>query len=200
MYLTSKATGAIKAAGMHNLLQRSKWPDLVGITEVGSPTGTVDLRDFLGVTVSQHYTMVWSQRSISLAGESPDPNYKNGGGIALLVHKRLWLRPSELKMDVTDEQQAMLDGHLRVWRLDPIPRDAHDPRRRPHAMQRPIVVTVAYIPPVGPGWGKKVRSLIFDTIEATDMAIRRAVAECAVTKTYFRLRWHTPTPPTAAAR
>lgn len=173
MYLTSKATGAIKAVGLQDLLRRSKWPDLVGITEVGSPTGTIDLHDFLGATISRHYTVVWSQRSISLAGEAPDPTYKNGGGIALLIHKRLWLRPSELKTDVTDEQQAILDGHLRVWRLDPIPRDARYLRRRPHAVQRPIVVTVAYIPPVGPGWGKKVRSLIFDTIEATDLAIRQ---------------------------
>ena len=173
MYLTSKKTGAAKAVGVRELLLRAKWPDLVGITEVGSPTGTVDLRDFLGDAIERHYTIVWSLRSISISGGAPDPNYKNGGGIALLINKRMWLRPSELKMDATDEERAMLDGHLRVWRLDPIPRESGQQRARPSAMQRPIVVTLAYIPPVGPGWGKKVRSLIFDTIASTDMAIKQ---------------------------
>ena len=171
--LISKSFGAIKAIGLRQLLQGSSWPDLVGVTELGGAAGTTDVRDYLGADIGRRYTMVWSQRSVSLSGGSPDLNYKSGGGILLLVHKRLWLRVSELKMDVTDEEQAMLDGHLRVWRLDPIPRSPGTCMRRPHAMQRPIVVTVAYIPPVGIGWGMKVRSLIFDTIEATDLAIRQ---------------------------
>ena len=173
-YLTSKQCGAMKAIGLERLLQQSKWPDLVGVTEVGNPAGKVDLRDFLGVAISHRYTIVWSQRSTSLSGGAPDPCFKNGGGIALLVNKRLWLRPSELKMDVTEEERAQLDGHLRVWRLDPIPCESSGRvRPRPHAMLRPVVVTVAYIPPVGVGWGNKVRGVIFDTIHATDMAIRQ---------------------------
>ena len=174
MYLTGSKHGAVKAVGMTKLLSDSKWPGLVGITEVGRPAGVLDLRTFFGEAISRRYTMVWSQRSISITDGAPDSSYKNGGGIALLIHKRLWLRPSEMKMDVTDEERLKLDGHLRVWRLDPIPCDPGKPvRPRPHAMRRPVVVTVAYIPPIGVGWGDKVRDIVFDTIESTDIAIQQ---------------------------
>jgi len=173
MYLTSKKFGAIKSVGFGRLLQQSHWPALVGITEVGNTAGAIDLRDFFGDEINRNYTIVWSHRSTSLSGGAPDVAYKIGGGIALLVHKRLWLRPSEMKVDATEEQRRELDGHLRVWRLDPIPQAPGKPvRARPGAILRPVVITIAYIPPRGNGWGDKVRSTIFDAIESTDKAIQ----------------------------
>ena len=173
MYLTSKKFGAIKSAAFDRLLRQSRWPGLVGITEVGNSAGSVDLREFFGAEINRNYNIIWSHRSMSLSGGAPDAAYKVGGGIALLVHKRLWLRPSEMKVDATEEQRRELDGHLRVWRLDPIAQAPGKPAHvRPGAILRPIVITVAYIPPRGNGWGDKVRSTIFDAIESTDKAIQ----------------------------
>ena len=173
MYLTSKKFGAIKAAAFGRLLEQSHWPGLVGITEVGNSAGSVDLRNFFGDEINRRYNIIWSHRSTSISGGAPDVSYKIGGGIALLIHKRLWLRPSEMKVDATEEQRRELDGHLRVWRLDPIAQIPGKPAfARPGAILRPMVITIAYIPPKGNAWGDKVRSTIFNAIESTDKAIQ----------------------------
>ena len=100
MFLTSKTWGADKKLGIETMLQDLKWPGLVAITEIGKSAGTVDLRGFLGDNIGRQYDMVWSQRSIAIDGSAPVQGNKVGGGLALLVHKRLHLRISEFKLDV----------------------------------------------------------------------------------------------------
>ena len=175
MHMTSNKWGPTKAQGITKMLRDMLYPSLVAITEVGKPAGTVKLPEFFGPELEAQYRMVWSQRSASLNGGTPGEANKVGGGIALLIHKRLWVTVSEFHLNVSEDEKILLDGHLRVFRLDPVPAGpvGAGSRPRPHAMRRPIIVTVAYIPPVGEGWGKKVRPTVFSAIADADAAIRQ---------------------------
>ena len=108
-------------------------------------------------------------------------NTGNGGGIALLVHKRLCVnvrqRPFETLGDDGDDARSWLDGHLRCFQLEP---DADKARRRASARVGaarawrkvdmplvPLIVTVGYAPPAGTPWGSKTREIIFKTLIET---------------------------------
>ena len=105
-------------------------------------------------------------------------NTGNGGGIALLVHKRLCVnvrqRPFETLGDDGDDARSWLDGHLRCYQLEP---DVDKARRRISARVGaarawrkvdmplvPLIVTVGYAPPAHTPWGNKTREVIFKTL------------------------------------
>ena len=183
MYLCSNEWGDLKAAAIAKMLGELDWPDIVVITEVGKPSGSIDLREFFGDAINAHYGITWTQRSVSLRGEAP--NGKVGGGVAMLVRRRLWLKPREMKLDLLPDDVPYVDGHLRVWRLDPIPAPPGSKKPRSFAIQRPIIITAAYIPPAdSSGWGNLVRPIVFQAIADSDEAIhtlRRSQDVFAVT-------------------
>jgi hypothetical protein len=62
-------------------------------------------------------------------------------------------------------ERPLLDGHLRVYRLDPAQQRAGGGS----AGLKPIIVTLAYIPPKGgAGWGKQLRPLMARVIRDSD--------------------------------
>ena len=156
-----------KGSGLALLALKAHYPDLIAYTELFGPSGTADLRQWLGQRMSGEYsTMLWSQRSVGKDGVTAADN-NAGGGIALLVHKRLnvVVRELDLAADPLTER-PLLDGHLRVYRLDPAQLRAGGGS----VGLKPIVVTLAYIPPKGggDGWGKKLRPLMARVIRDSD--------------------------------
>ena len=109
-----------KASGLALLALKAHYPDLIAYTELFGPSGSADLRQWLGQRMSAEYTtMLWSQRSVGKDGvTAADAN--SGGGIALLVHKRLNVVARELDLAADPvTERPLLDGHLRVYRFDP---------------------------------------------------------------------------------
>ena len=152
-----------KAAGVARLAKADGFPDFIALTELFGPAGSGDVRQWLGAAMSREYvTMLWSQRSVSVDGKLA-AGANSGGGIALLVHRRVRMLPRELPLFVGDEERALLDGHLRVWRFDPAPNTASP-------LLKPIIVTLAYIPPEGK-WGAKVRPVLARALEDSDQSI-----------------------------
>ena len=166
-HLLAKANVAIKTIQLRDLLRARHWPDIVTITELSGASGRTDVRRALGSAITARYNVVFTQRSVDLAGGSPNPQHLVGGGVALLVSKGMHMSVSEMHREATDDDRPFLDGHLRVWRLDPLANSA----RRLGAVRMPIVVTAAYIPPVdSKGWGNKVRQIVLETIRRSDEA------------------------------
>lgn len=169
-------TSATKPALLWRLVSDDKKrfarpPDLIGVTEVGGASGSCDVRKRLGPTWLRAYDVLYSLRSTTHDGQSAAASSgKVGGGIALLVHKRLNVTAREFKYDAgLGDEVWRLDGHLRVWRLDAKP-VAHEDRP-PH---RSMVVTVAYVPPASysDGWGvQQMRDALFGAIKQADKAI-----------------------------
>jgi hypothetical protein len=189
----------VKAAGLHQLLRRDKFPDLVALTELWGRAGQKNKVDQLFKHLVDEYDIFYSLRSVLLSkdaattradggagieeapapttvtGSSPSGRSGHGGGIALLVHKRMCVNVRQRPFDdvaLDDHDRALLDGHLRCYRLDP---DVDKLRRRAsvrgaranHASLvplQPIIVTVGYAPPEGTPWGKATREIIFTTL------------------------------------
>lgn len=148
-HLLAKANVAIKTIQLRDLLRARHWPDIVTITELSGASGRTDVRRALGSAITARYHVVFTQRSVDLAGGSPNPQHLVGGGVALLVSKGMHVSVSEMRLEATDGDRPFLDGHLRVWRLDPLANSA----RRFGAVRMPIVVTAAYIPLLTPRGG-----------------------------------------------
>lgn len=134
-----------KGYDMMALLEKKRLPDLVALTELWSRPGEKKKTDEFFQPFRDYYDIVYSQRSHSLSrlGEdSVDAPRKrdkeaNGGGIALLVHKRLCVSILQEPFDVSDETRALLDGHLRTWRL--VADAAKLAKRRQQRRQRTFV-------------------------------------------------------------
>jgi hypothetical protein len=146
-------------------------PDLIAVTEVGGASGSCDVRKRLGPTWLRSYDVLYSLRSTTCDGLSAAASSSHvGGGIALLVHKRLKLSAREFKYDAgLGDEMWRLDGHVRVWRLDAKPGALDD--RPPH---RSMVITVAYVPPISNAgsWGdQQMRDALFGAIKRADKAI-----------------------------
>ena len=155
-----------KGSGLALLALKARYPDLIAYTELFGPTGTADLRQWLGQRMSGEYTtMLWSQRSVGKDGVTAADN-NAGGGIALLVHKRLNVVVRELDLAADPvKERPLLDGHLRVYRLDPAQQRAGGGS----AGLKPIIVTLAYFPPKDrAGWGTKLRPLMARVIRDSD--------------------------------
>lgn len=156
----TKEFGAIKAAGLARLAKSDGYPDFVAYTELSGPAGQGDVRKWLGPKMSRQYSiMLWSQRSVSVDGQH-GARADAGGGIALLVHKRLRVTARQLPVLADSDEAALLDGHLRTWQFD------HVGSR--NMKRQPIVVTLAYFPPASGRWGNKVRALMARVLSDTN--------------------------------
>ena len=155
-------------------------PDLIGITEVGGAAGDRDVRQLLQDTGwLGAYASVWSQRATTADGSgTADTAHKVGGGIMLLVHKRLGMTVREFKYDpMAGDAEWRLRGHVQAWRLDPRP--------GVKAVQRSMVVTVAYVPPAsGKDWGAP---LMRDTLFRAIQHVHEAVQELRRVEDVFAL-------------
>jgi len=176
--LSSKTTGKAVALGI--LLQNQElfgrpYPDIVTVTEVQGPSGGVALRELLGETLCNKYSIHWSLRSVESDGRAIVANRAGrvGGGICIMVHKRLNMSARRFNIDVNPDHEPFLDGHVRSWRLDPntVPRGQ---LMRAEWPQRSLVVTVAYVPPANDAWGKpEHRKLIFDTVQSAEKSVKK---------------------------
>ncbi len=145
-----------KAQGLARMAATCKYPDFIAYTELYGPAGSTDVRKWIGDAMNKEYSIVlWSQRSVAHDGHTA-AGEGSGGGIALLVHKRLRVTAREMPISASVDERPLLDGHWRTWRFDPIP----DPRAAGAARMKPIIITLAYFPPAGPEWGEAVRTLM----------------------------------------
>jgi len=167
----SKSKNNVKALDFGLLLQKFRWPSLVMVSEVDGIARKTNLHTLLGHDICRQYHVQYSMRSTSLGGQPLHSRGKVGGGIALLVHKRMRMSIRSMSLPTDPDKEYLLDGHVRWYRLDPMLNTA-DERRPPNAsaFQRPLMVTVAYVPPAG-RWGKLVRQLCFETLTAIDERI-----------------------------
>jgi hypothetical protein len=116
-----------------------------------------------------HYDAVWTNRSIALRGGAANASRLVGAGVLLLVAKCLNASISEFDFHVPLDDVPKLDGHLRVWRLDPRPPVAGRAQRA-CVLRSPLVVTAAYVPPHGE-WGSLVNEAVLDALEESEAAI-----------------------------
>ena len=173
--LTSSRNG-LKVVEFSQLLKNMKWPAIVVVTEVDGVAGRTKLEDQLGPGITDWYHVRYTMRSVGLDGLSAPRGHRIvGGGVALLVNKRLCVTIREAHIPgVSQEEEKWIDGHMRVWRLDP-DLSVHNSRRyRSSAIYRPIYVTGAYVPPRDhDGWGTKTREILFRAMAASDAAIQQ---------------------------
>jgi hypothetical protein len=163
-----------KVIQLEALLKEQKWPSIVVITEVNGVAGKHDMVDKFGPVISKFYHIRYTFRSVGLDGLSiPIGRRLVGGGVALLVNKRLGVGIREAHIPgVRAEDEKWLDGHLRVWRLDPVMHFGMTGKFKMYALRRPMYVTGAYIPPNdADGWGQRTRDVIFAAIAASDAHI-----------------------------
>ena len=169
------ASSVGKVNSLCELLRDLSWPDLFVVTELSQPAG-FDVKAVLDETdLVRLYDAVWTNRSIALRGGAANANKLVGGGVLLLVGKCLNVSLSEFSFHVPLDDVPKLDGHLRVWRLDPRPiRPGLVRRAETKYLRSPLIVTAAYVPPSGCPWGELVHDAIFDALEESESAIFEA--------------------------
>ena len=156
----------------------------MAVTELGCGAAT-DLHKFFSMDgsprggVLEHYKAVWSARVCTRNGGAvPIQQTRIGGGVLLLVRTDLNVDVRKVHYEVPDSHRKWIHGHIGVWQLIP--------RRSPscvtiskgssaHALGRPVIVTVAYVPPQASAdtWGKKVRPYLLNALHASEQAIRK---------------------------
>ena len=162
-----------KIYGLSDLLKMLRYPDLFVITELAKAAG-VDANEWLSVAgINSYYDSVWSCRSVSKSGGAADVSRLVGGGVMLLVHRRLRVNISTVFVELPLEDYDLIKGHLAAWRLDP----ADSSQSGKHgALQTSLIVTAAYVPPEGTDWNKFSNEAIFsalDELERTVLDLRR---------------------------
>ena len=159
---------AVKRLGLAEMLNRWGRPSLVLGTELNGIAGQSDVKWFLAPAMALGYEAVWTQRTHDLDGRVEGDGANVGGGLFLLVHKRLNVTISEFPLlpFVESNDLKWLNGHLRVWRLDP-----RLGRLQSSAVPVPVMVTCAYIPPAG-DWGLRTRKILHTTIAKAAEAIQ----------------------------
>lgn len=149
-----------KVFGLAKLLQQLHYPDLFVVTELGRPSGTnaIDWLSMCGI--DSFYQAVWTNRTLSKSGDAADASRLVGGGVMLLVHRRLQAQISVFKVQLPDDDLELIRGHLGVWRLDPASSSPSN-----ESLACPLVVTAAYIPPRGTDWNELASDAIFSALE-----------------------------------
>ena len=158
--VVSNTSSSDKLAELSRLLHAKRWPDLVGITEVGGSPRSLGLADIVRLTAPDlwyRYDVHWSFRSVAADGVSEVKG--SGGGIALLVKRSLHVATRMIELHVPSGQDHWLHGHVRLWHLEPI--KPEDGQKWPSAaLWRPVSCAVSYMPPVGQNkkdnWGRQL--------------------------------------------
>ena len=157
------------------------YPDVVVVTELHIPAGT-DLKEYLEPDIRRRYDVRWTLRSIDHRGDKLLPNRCGsvGGGVCLLVNRRLHMDVRPFKYDIAVGDEEWVDGHIGAWRLDPRPssRAGGGSVCRSYWPQRSIVVIGGYIPPVqagcSSGWSKPdIRDRLFNAMKSVMSTARR---------------------------
>lgn len=156
--------GGTKCAELTVMLQRRRFPALVGITEVAGVAGRTNLSLRLGPILCRHYNVYYSFRPLMTCdGQPRSRTGVHGGGVALLVAKRLCVDVQMLHIKCPEEDRRYLHGHLALFRLDPQGHRgaaAHAPH--PYGLPGPLVVPICYAPPPDKSkWGFYARPIIF---------------------------------------
>jgi len=155
-----------KILALSNLIAQEGDPDLVALWEVGGIANVDDLNDaFSGTSILRRYSIVWSMRSTNWKdGRALTECHRRGrvgGGIALLVSRRLGVEISEIKPDkIPAHEHFKLNGHVRCYRLQ-----TTDKGVATGGLRRTVVVSCAYIPPSDKKWGT-VRDTCFAALDA----------------------------------
>jgi len=165
---------AVKAVKLLDLLRDLHFPDIVVVTELAKAAG-VKATDWLvdqdGSPVDA-YQAFWSCRAISKIGDAADSSRLVGGGVMLLVHRRLQAEIRLVSLEVPDDDRDKIKGHLCVWRLDPkVDIDSSAGRRR---LQNPLIISAAYIPPESSSWYDLVAESVFDALEESEHTLLEA--------------------------
>lgn len=158
---------SMKVELLSDLLSSLRWPDIFVVTETAGAAGTEVLDWLMFTEIHSKYQAVWTNRSVSKFGGAADSSSLVGAGVLLLVHRRLRAQIKSFPLNVPFEDKAKLDGHLRVWRLDPSPKCAYFA----DALQNSLLVTAAYIPPPGI-WHDISGDAIFNAIEQSEKSIQ----------------------------
>ena len=167
--------GKTKVVELQELLRTMHWPGIVCLTETSGITGKTDFRARLGMDINRRYKVQWTMRPLmNKDGEARSSQGVVGGGVAILVNRRLHLDIQVVHVPVPQEEEQYLDGHFRVWRLDPEqPRPGTEKKAHPFAIHRPMMITTVYAPPADQdGWGRQSRKIIFDAIQTSDQMIQ----------------------------
>ena len=141
------------------------------VTELGCAKG-YDLFDyFRGSGVLELYDLTWTARCCSLEGGPVVEKATVGGGVLMLTLKVLDVDVQRFHWPVPAGDRKWLQGHLGVWRLSP--REASSARKKhARALRRVTIVTAVYVSPASAPWGKAVRSIVFNALHASEVAIR----------------------------
>lgn len=163
-------TDVEKSLGLAAFAKLRRLPGIIVCTELDGVAGQANTRWFTGPVQQLGYEAFWTQRTHGLDGRSAT-HANIGGGVLMLVHRRLCVDVTEFPLDafVSSHESKWLNGHLRVWRLDPKPlqKSAHQP-------PIPIYVMCAYMPPAdSKGWGQRTRSILFDVTAKAARALHQ---------------------------
>ena len=136
--------------------------------------GKTDVAEYFGPMVRHQYSKIlYSLRAHKIDGVSAASGV-TGGGIVMLVHRRLCADVSEFKLDtfVEPDEKKWLDGHARVWRLDPRRKVRPGGRLPPRFLPCPVMMFCAYIPPRGVDWGDTPREVVIRSLKAAAKAVK----------------------------
>ena len=167
-----------KAADLALLLHNKKYfkhlPDIWALTEIDGKSGVDNIRQLLGKNISRFFDVYWSQRTTDSDGNEllASRQGRVGGGVAILVNRRLNMQARTFNISVEPVQQMWVRGHVMAIQLDPAPVRAGQ-HVKPWWPQRPMVVTVAYAPPPSKQWGKpEIREAIFSAVHSVETAVQ----------------------------
>lgn len=162
---TRSSTGKIYE--LASLLELLRWPDIFVVTETAGAAGTEGFWWLDQSGISHRYQSFQTNRSTAKNGGAADDSRLVGAGVLLLVNRRLRAEIRAFEWSAPLDDRAKLDGHLRIWRLNPSPRSHLHPR----ALSNALIITAAYIPPPGQ-WLDLVGDAIFEAIESSEQVIR----------------------------
>ena len=163
-FLTA-AVNAGRVAELEILLAQLKHPDVVVVTELSGAAGC-PVREILSESdLLKFYGAVWTNRSLSRDGGAALSGKNVGGGVLMLYHNRLRASVTEVSFSVPDADRPLLDGHLRVWQLNPCASPSSF-----GSLRFPLIVTAVYLPPTG-NWASLVRDAVLSAIEESESAV-----------------------------
>ena len=90
----------------------------------------------------------------------------------LLVHRRLRAQISVVKLQLPQDDQDLVRGHLSVWRLNPsLGPNSEAASGRSSVLLNPLVVTVAYFSPEGTDWNAMTGEAVFSALAESERVL-----------------------------